>query len=214
MRLTRTSTAEAGVRVLADNCPGPTAVSLRIREDVLWEIQVAADPLPESEATSDTSTSDTAEIDDATNDTAAPNGGLIEFLVGQTPEGWETVTPLTNTIEPGIRYTVSTQPDGQTIDFSTPDLQAGLLWDGTGVIQFNPDLINEECSSSTDVGAFATNIAVLLALGTTTAAIVLVALILVLFVITSRFSRVRSIQKKAAREAAPLPDPTETSAGR
>ena len=76
-----------------------------------------------------------------------------------------------------------------------------MLWDGTGVIQFNPDLINEECGTTTDIGVFATNIAVLLALGTTTAAIVLVALILILFVITSRFSRVKSIQKKAAKEA-------------
>ena len=192
LRLTRTSTAEAGVRVLADNCPGPSNVSLLIRDDVLWEIQAPAAPVDGEELETTT---------DAEQEPAIPEGGLIEFLVGQTPEGWETVTPLTDTVEPGIRYTIETQPDGQRIDFSTPDLQAGLLWDGTGVIQFNPDLINEECGTTTDIGVFATNIAVLLALGTTTAAIVLVALILILFVITSRFSQVKSIQKKAAKEA-------------
>ena len=185
LRLTRTSTVETGVRVLADNCPGPSNVALLVRDDVLWEIQALPDPVETAD--------DTVEADSA--------AGIVEFLVGQAPEGWSTATPLTVEVEPGVRYTVRTRPDGQTIDFSTPDLQAGLLWDGTGVIQFNPNLIDEECRASTDVGAFATNIAVLLALGTTTAALVLVVLILILFVITSRFSRVRSIQKKATREA-------------
>lgn len=198
LRLTRTSTAEAGVRILADNCPGPSSVSLLIRDDVLWEIQVAPTPAPDGGSDQETGEGATGIADE---ESAIPEGGLIEFLVGQTPDGWETVTPLTDTVEPGIRYTIQTRPDGQTIDFSTPDLQAGLLWDGTGVIQFNPNLINEECGTTTDIGVFATNIAVLLALGTTTAAIVLVALILILFVITSRFSRVKSIQKKAAKEA-------------
>lgn len=195
LRLTRTSTAEAGVRILADNCPGPSSVSMLIREDVLWEIQLP-DAQPIEEALEEAA-------EEAVDDTAAgtTDGALVEFLVGQTPTGWETVTELTNPVEPGIRYTIRTEPDGQTIDFSTPDLQAGLLWDGVGVIQFNPDLIDEECSTAADVGAFAQNIAVLLALGTTTAAIVLVILILILFVITSRFSRIRAIQKKAAREA-------------
>ncbi len=191
LRLTRTSTAEAGVRILADNCPGPSSVSMLIREDVLWEIQ-----LPESAPVDETASDETAEDAPGTTE-----GALVEFLVGQTPNGWETVTELTNPVEPGIRYTIRTEPDGQTIDFSTPDLQAGLLWDGVGVIQFNPNLIDEECSTAADVGAFARNIAVLAALGTTTAAIVLVILILILFVITSRFSRIRAIQKKAAREA-------------
>ena len=181
LRLTRTSTVEAGVRVLADNCPGPSNVSLLVRDEVLWEIQAPAEP-----------------VDDSTSE---PEAGLVEFLVGQAPDAWDTLTPLDVEVEPGTRYTVRTQPDGQTIDFSTPDLRAGLLWDGNGVIQFNPNLINEPCSTTTDVGVFATNVAILLALGTTTAALVLVALILILFVITSRFSRVRSIQKKATREA-------------
>ena len=181
LRLTRTSTVEAGVRVLADNCPGPSNVSLLVRDEVLWEIQAPAEP-----------------VDDSTSE---PEAGLVEFLVGQAPDAWDTLTPLDVEVEPGTRYTVRTQPDGQTIDFSTPDLRAGLLWDGNGVIQFNPNLINEPCGTTTDVGVFATNVAILLALGTTTAALVLVALILILFVITSRFSRVRSIQKKATREA-------------
>lgn len=181
LRLTRTSTVEAGVRVLADNCPGPSNVSLLVRDEVLWEIQAPAEP-----------------VDDPTSE---PEAGLVEFLVGQAPDAWDTLTPLDVEVEPGTRYTVRTQPDGQTIDFSTPDLRAGLLWDGNGVIQFNPNLINEPCGTTTDVGVFATNVAILLALGTTTAALVLVALILILFVITSRFSRVRSIQKKATREA-------------
>ncbi len=182
LRLTRTSTVAAGVRVLADNCPGPSNVALLIRDDVLWEVQAPATPEP-------------------TDSPAAPEAGLIEFLVGETPNDWETVVPLDQPVEAGTRYTVRTLPDGQTIDFSTPDLQAGLLWDGTGVIQFNPDLINEECSTPANAGVFAQNIAVLAALGTTTAAIVLVVLILILFVITRRFSRVRSIQAEARREA-------------
>lgn len=194
LRLTRTSTVETGVRILADNCPGPSNVALLIRDDVLWEIQAPAEPAGEdTEADSGELSEDEAAI------TVQP--GLIEFLVGQTPNEWDVVTPLTATVEPGTRYTIRTRPDGQTIDFSTPDLQAGLLWDGTGVTQFNPNLINVECGVPTDVGAFAFDLAILLALGTTTAAFALVTLILVLFVITSRFSRIRSIQKKAQREA-------------
>ena len=193
LRLTRTSTVETGVRILADNCPGPSSVALLIRDDVLWEVRA---PVVEVEDTpTDNETDDEA---DEGVDTAEP--GLVEFLVGQTPEDWETVTPLTATVQAGTRYTVRTQPDGQTIDFATPDLQAGLLWDGTGVTQFNPNLINERCSIPTDVGAFAQNIALLFALGVTSVAIVLIALILLLFVITSRFSRIRSIQKKASQE--------------
>ncbi len=210
LRLTRTSTVETGVRILADNCPGPTNVALLVRDEVLWEIQAPTEQ-PDSE-TADAETGDGAsegiadegaEIGDAaTVDETAEAPGIVEFLVGQTPTDWEVVTPLASTVEPGTRYTIRTRPDGQTIDFATPDLQAGLVWDGVGVTQFNPDLINEQCGIPADAGAFAFNIAILLALGTTTAAIVLVALILILFVITSRFSRIRSIQKKAQREAA------------
>ena len=107
--------------------------------------------------------------------------------------------PLTVSLEPGIRYTVATSPDGQRVDFATPDLQPGLLWDGVGVIQFNPDLINQDCSDPADLGLFAQNIVALVALGGVAAALVLVALITLLFVITRRFSRLRSIEKKAER---------------
>ncbi len=184
LRLTRTSTVTTGVRVLADNCPGPSNVALLIRDDTLWEVQAPTEPVQTSSADQD-----------------LEPPGLIEFLVGETPQDWDVVVPLAEPVEPGIRYTIRTLPDGQTIDFSTPDLQPGLLWDGQGVIQYNPDLIDEQCSSPADIGAFAQNLAVLAALGTTAAAIVLVALILILFVITQRFSRVRSIQNKARRQA-------------
>lgn len=193
LRLTRTSTATAGVRVLADNCPGPTNVALLVRDNVLWEVQAPVEP-PEAEQNS-------AGEDGSVEAEPTIEPGLVEILVGETPQDWATIVPLTETIEPGIRYTIRTLPDGQTIDFSEPDLQPGLLWDGTGVIQFNPDLANVECSDPIDAGIFARNVAVLGAFGATAAAIVLVSLILILFVITRRFSRVRSLQQQARREA-------------
>lgn len=195
IRLTPTSTVDTGVRVLADNCPGPTRVELSVRDDVLWAIElIGTTPAVEDDTTDD----------DAASDEAIPSEqppGLIEFLVGRTPDGWNTETPLTEPLGPGIRYTVTTEPDGQTIDFSTPDLSPGLLWDGTGNAQFNPDLINVECSEPADVAGFARNIGLLIAFWVTAAAAVMVALILILFVITRRFSRVRSLQKRAEREA-------------
>ncbi|MFT7473764.1 MAG: hypothetical protein ACI81L_000679 [Verrucomicrobiales bacterium] len=191
IRLTPTSTVETGVRVLVDNCPGPSGVLLSVRDDVLWEIQ------------SPTST----DVDEGDSEAAALDAvsvaqepGLAEFLIGETPEDWTTPIPLEQLLEPGTRYTISTEPDGQSIDFSTPDLAPGLLWDGVGVAQFNPDLIATECSQPADVGAFARNILVLGALGLTAAAIVLVVLILLLFVVTRRFSRIRSVQKRATRD--------------
>ena len=183
LRLTSTSTTvEAGVRVLADNCPGPSAIQLSVRDEILWEIQFDPD----------------APVTEASPNAVEPTA-LIEFIVGQLPPQWEEVIPLETTLEPGIRYTVSTRPDGQSVDFATPDLQPGLLWDGQGVIQFNPDLINEDCSDPADFGLFAQNIAALIALGGVASALVLVALISLLFVITRRFSRVRSIENKAQR---------------
>jgi len=181
IRVTPTSTADTGVRVLVDNCPGPSSLELSVREDVLWEIEAPAVE------------------DSAVPPEEAP--GLREFLVGETPEGWMTLTPLDAPLEAGTRYTIRTRPDGQSIDFATPDLQAGLLFDGQGRVQFNPDLINVECSEPADFAGFARNIGVLAALGITASALVLVALILVLFVITQRFSRVRALQRKSGKDA-------------
>ncbi len=191
LRLTPTSTVETGVRILADNCPGPTSLSLGVREDVLWAIEQIE--IPEQAANS-------SDAESATEVAADP--GLVEFLVGTTPDGWRTTTGLADALERDIRYTIRTGPDGQSIDFSTPDLSPGLLWDGAGNAQFNPDLIQVKCSQPADVEGFARNIVVLIALWVTAAATVMVALILVLFVVTRRFSRVRSVQKRAAREAA------------
>ncbi len=194
IRLTPTSTVETGVRILVDNCPGPSAVQLLVRDDLLWQI--------DSPVVTDIPADDSANDDDpALPATVDEEPGLAEFLVGQEPEGWTTSTPLESPLSPGIRYTVRTEPDGQTVDFSTPDLAAGLLWDGQGNAQFNPNLINVECSEPADVGAFAQNIVVLILLGVTAAATVIVAIILILFVITRRFSRIRSIQKKASAQS-------------
>ena len=194
LRLTSTSTtAETGVRVLADNCPGPNAVRLSVREDVLWEIEAIASSTDTATATT---TADTAGIDAGAG--SEPTA-LLEFIVGQAPDGWQETVPLTEPLTPGIRYTVSTSPDGQSVDFATPDLQAGLLWDGTGVIQFNPDLINQDCSDPADLGLFARNVLALVALGGVAAALVLVGLITLLFVITRRFSRMRSLEKKTQK---------------
>lgn len=196
LRLTPTSTVETGVRVLADNCPGPDRVSLSVRDDVLWSIERIADTETivddETIVDAETAASNTGDINES---------GLIEFLVGRTPDDWRTETVLVDPLTPGIRYTIRTEPDGQSIDFSTPDLSPGLLWDGTGNAQFNPDLIRVECSEPADVEGFARNIIVLVALWVTAAAAVMVALILLLFVITRRFSRVRSLQRRAGREA-------------
>ena len=191
LRLTPTSTVETGVRILADNCPGPTSLSLGVREDVLWAIEKIE--IPEQ-------TGNSSDEESASAVVAEP--GLVEFLVGQTPDGWRTRTVLADPLTADTRYTIRTGPDGQSIDFSTPDLSAGLLWDGTGNAQFNPDLIQIKCAQPADVEGFARNIVVLIALWVTAAATVMVALILLLFVITRRFSRVRSLQKRAAREAA------------
>ncbi len=201
IRLTPTSTVETGVRALVDNCPGPTTVILAVRDDVLWEIEgPPVEPEVEEEADNDSEDSnDEAGEEDAVRVPGPP--GIAEFVVGQTPDGWTTTTALEGPLQAGIRYTIRTQPDGQSIDFSTPDLAGGLLWDGQGNSRFNPNLINAECSEPADVGAFARNIAVLGLLGVTAAATVLIALILLLFVVTRRFSRVRSIQKKARRDA-------------
>ena len=207
IRLTPTSTVETGVRILVDNCPGPTTVQLAVREDVLWQIESGTVPETtdagdDSATSQDTTVDDTLPDDTLSDDTAAAEEapGIAEFLVGQEPEGWTTSTPLESPLSAGVRYTIRTAPDGQSIDFSTPDLAAGLLWDGQGNAQFNPNLINDECSEAADVGAFAESLVVLLLLGVTAAALVIVAIILILFVITRRFSRVRSIQKQASRE--------------
>lgn len=188
LRITPTSTAEIGVRVVADNCPGPSNLALSIRDEVIWEVE--AIPLPETVAD---------ETDSTIDSPADPNlsrVALREFIVGQTPQGWETLAPLEGPLSSGIRYTLRTLPDGQSIDFSTADLQAGLLFDGIGNRQFNNDLIDAECSEPADLGLFVSNVAVLAALWVTAAALVLVALIALLFVITRRFGRIRSIQQR------------------
>lgn len=204
IRLTPTSTVETGVRVLVDNCPGPTAVTLLVRDEILWQVDSPTVNETAEEAQTDLE-SNTAETDAAPT-SALPAPGLAEFLVGQAPEDWTTSTPLENPLQPGIRYTIQTSPDGQTVDFSTPDLAAGLLWDGRGNAQFNPNLINVECSAPADVGAFAQNLVVLLLLGITAAATAIVTIILILFVITRRFSRIRSLQNKARKQAGSTPD--------
>lgn len=196
LRLTPTSTVETGVRVLSDNCPGPDRVTLSVRDDILWSIEriAATDPSTETSDAANAAVADDAEMP-----------GLVEFLVGRTPENWRTETVLADPLSPGIRYTIRTEPDGQSIDFSTPDLSPGLLWDGTGNAQFNPDLIRVECSEPADAEGFARNVLVLVALWVTAAAAVMVALILLLFVITRRFSRIRSLQRRAERDPGDQP---------
>ena len=189
IRVAPTSTADPGVRVLVDNCPGPSSLALSVREEVLWQIDRADDVDPSIDATADP------------DGLTAPAPGLREFLVGETPEGWVQTEPLTTPLDNDIRYTVTTEPDGQSIDFSLPDLAPGLLFDGQGRVQFNRALIDEACSEPADVGAFARDLGVLVGLWITSAALVMVLLILLLFVVTRRFSRIRSIQRRALRQA-------------
>ncbi len=195
IRLTPTATAEPGVRALVDNCPGPTTVALAVRADVLWQID--APPAPET----DPLTIDDTEDDTTVPDTSAP--GIAEFVIGQTPEGWTTTIALDEPLQAGTRYTVLTAPDGQTVDFSTPDLAGGLLWDGVGNLRFNPGLISAECSEPADIAGFTQNLLVLGLLGATSVALVLVAIIALLFVLTRRFSRVRTLQRKAQEQNQP-----------
>jgi len=191
IRLTPTSTVETNVRALVDNCPGPATIALLVRDDVLWEIE--APPVTDSpESVAD------GEPEEQLDAIKPP--GIAEFVIGQAPEGWSTTTALSGPLEPGIRYTVKTEPDGQSVDFSTPDLAGGLLWDGAGNSRFNPNLVNVECSEPADIDGFVRNIGILALLAATAAALVLVALILLLFVITRRFSRIRSLQTKARQE--------------
>ncbi len=185
IRVAPTSTADPGLRVIVDNCPGPSSMRLAVRDEVLWQIDAVVDDSPVADG------AETVE--------SGPEPGLREFLVGQTPEGWLEVQPLETSLARGIRYTIATEPDDQSIDFSLPDLAPGLLFDGQGRVQFNPDLINAACSEPADLGAFARNLGVLIGLWLTSAALVMVAIILLLFVITRRFSRIQSIQRKARR---------------
>ncbi len=190
IRLTPTSAVSAGVRGIVDNCPGPQTIRLSVRENVLWEVESVA-PVE----TTDTGVADAAPLTEPDPTT----GALLEFLVGEAPPGYTETVPLAEPIVAGTRYTVSTEPDGQTVDFAVPDLSAGLVWDGSGNAQFNDDLIDEPCAEGADAGAFAQDVLILAALWVTTAALVLVCLISLLFVVTRRFSRVRSLEKKAAR---------------
>ena len=105
LRLTRTSTVETGVRILADNCPGPSSVALLIRDDVLWEIQAPPAPGDTGAEAEPDEEPVVEELSEEAVEAITEQPGLIEFLVGQTPNDWEVVTPLTATVEPGTRYT-------------------------------------------------------------------------------------------------------------
>lgn len=197
IRLAPTATADPGVRVIVDNCPGPAAVRLLVRDEIIWEAEAPAAPeTAEAEAATDSSTgTDTGEADADTMGVA----GLLEVVVGQPPDGWIETQPLTEGLRSDTRYTVATEPDGQRVDFAIPDLAQGLLFDGVGRSQFNQDLMRSPCSEPADVGQFVGNLAVLGLLGITAAAFVLVALIALLFVVTRRFGRIQSLERKAQR---------------
>ncbi len=193
IRVTPTSTVEAGVRVIVDNCPGPTSVTLSVREEILWRIETTLD--------------ETEVVEGDLSDQPA----LVEFLVGTTPEEWVEVERLEQTLSEGIRYTLLTEPDGQSVDFSLPDLAPGLVFNGVGNDQFSQNFMTAECSEPADVGLFARNMIVLIALWLTAAALVMVSLILLLFVITRRFSRIRSIERRIPAEEATAQRPTARS---
>jgi hypothetical protein len=178
IRISPTASAEPAVRALVDNCPGPTTVTLSVRTEVLWQIEA-----PDEDPT------------DA--------DGLREFIIGQTPTGWTLLEPLASALNEETRYTITTQPDGQTIDFGLRNLEPGLLFDGDETSQFNQALLDDECSDPPDVTGFVRNVAVLAALWITTAALAMVGIILLLFVITRRFSRIRAIQRKTERQNSP-----------
>ena len=139
---------------------------------------------------------------------------ILKDLVGETPEGWVEVQPLEQLLSDGIRYTVATEPDGQSVDFSLPDLAPGLVFNGIGRSQFSPNLMQVECSEPADVGLFAQNMIVLIALWLTAAALVMVSLILLLFVVTRRFSRIRSIERRSAAPPAARPQRPRTRSSR
>ncbi len=201
IRLAPTPTADPGVRVIVDNCPGPSAVTLLVRDEIIWEAEAP------TEATTETDSDANPEegTDTVATDTSAPDtdtsvvAGLLEVVVGQPPDGWIETQPLSEGLRSDIRYTVVTEPDEQRVDFAIPDLAQGLLFDGVGRSQFNQDLMQAPCSEPADVGRFVGNLAVLGLLGITSAAFVLVALISLLFVVTRRFGRIQSLERKAQR---------------
>lgn len=206
IRLAPTPTAEAGVRVIVDNCPGPSVVTLSIRDEVIWQAEAPPEPDADEDTEADEPTSGETAADPNAVDALADGGevpGLVEIIVGQPPEGWVETQPLADPLRSDTRYTVATSPDDQTVDFALPDLAQGLLFDGIGRSQFNQDLMQEPCSEPADVGSFVNNIAILALLGVTTAAFVLVALISLLFVVTRRFGRIKAMERKVRRAQRP-----------
>lgn len=210
IRVARTATVEPSVRVIVDNCPGPESIIFSVRDEVLWSAEnpdaaTTADPAQPAEV----EPAQPAEVDP--NDTAisARDPGLLDVLVGTAPAGWTTTQELEQPLRDDIRYTVRTEPDGKTIEFSTSNLATRTLFDGETSSPFQPESISDPCKEPADIGKFFGDLAILGALGATSAALVMVSLITLLFVITRRFSRIRTIERRAAEsaeyEAAPAP---------
>jgi len=211
LRLSRTATVEPGVRAIVDNCPGPETIELTVRDEVLWVAQNPA-VIDEDGETAEAGLNDATveEAGDSATATLDENGEEVEVLapslqeirVGAAPAGWVTVQVLEEPLRDDVRYTVRTEPDGDSVDFALRDLETRFLYDGTDNIVFPPDLMSARCAPPVDLGAFVRDLAVLGALGVTSAALVLVAIITLFFVVTRRFGRIKSLERRAAREAA------------
>lgn len=210
LRVARTATIEPGVRLIVDNCPGPEEIVFSVRDEVLWSVEnpnaaaeaEAASEARQAAADATTTTADSIDPSATTVDPATPGPlqppGLLDVLIGTPPPGWTTTQELGQPLREDIRYTIRTEPDGQTIEFATPNLSTGALFDGETGSPFQSASLAEPCEEPADVGEFFKNLAVLGALGITSAAFVLVSLITLLFAITRRFSRIRTIEKRAA----------------
>lgn len=211
LRLSRTATVEPGVRAIVDNCPGPKTIELTVRDEILWVAQNPA-VTDDGDYADDASSIDASieEVGDSATTTLDENGEEVEVLapslqeirVGDAPVGWVTVQALEEPLREDVRYTVRTEPDGDSVDFALQDLETRLLYDGTTNVVFPPDLMSAQCAPPVDLGAFVRDLAVLGALGVTSAAFVLVSIITLFFVVTRRFGRIKSLERRAAREAA------------
>lgn len=211
LRLSRTATVEPGVRAIVDNCPGPKTIELTVRDEVLWVAQNPAVTDGDSD-TADAGSNDAniEEADSSAASTLDENGEEVEVLepslreirVGDAPAGWVTVQALEEPLRDDVRYTVHTEPDGDSVDFALHDLETRFLYDGSTNVVFPPDLMSAQCAPPVDLGAFVRDLAVLGALGVTSAAFVLVSIITLFFVVTRRFGRLKSLERRAAREAA------------
>ena len=144
-----------GVRAYIDNCPAATRVRVRTGDTVLWEIDRAAPTRTES--------SD------------------FDLLIGEAPPGWRETIPLAEPLSDDASYLLTTEPEGDLLEFALDDLSPGRLLTETGEEQATPLRIERPCPEETaSAGEFTRDVAVLVMLGATLVAAIGIVVILLL----------------------------------